>query len=171
MPFLVRKIDIGKWRQNKIKEGEAPSADAITICSKTSQNCLSTWIVETKEDISPAILAIVSQGSKIDTIDVAVLDTDKLSTLGLEYIESPGITPIPHLVNSHRDIVKLNYNKLGAFAQCIVDCFCEERIFRFTKTDLIRIFRDAISTNKIEASLLSEGILEALKLTDLKSSS
>jgi hypothetical protein len=76
MPFFVRKIEGQKWLQNDICNGADASADAITGCLRTKSNTLSFWYVESDEQITDAILAIVSGFEKAETIDIIKIDPD-----------------------------------------------------------------------------------------------
>lgn len=163
MSFLIRKIEKGKWLQNNIIDGEPASADAITICSRTSKNTLSTWLIEKEDELNEALLAIVTAGQHLDTIDIAILDQDTLNKKGLKYEQTPGNTPIEHLIDKHVDIVNLNYLNLGIFAECIIDCFKKNKVHRFTKTDLKNIFRKAITEEKIKVSVIPEKIAQELQ--------
>lgn len=162
MPLLVRKIEKGKWLQKDILNGEVVSADAITNCMKTSKNTLSTWSVENEDQINDAVLAIVSVHQHLDTIDVVLLNQDNLAEIGIAFKQTPGATPVPTLVESHVDIVELSYQSLGKVADCIITCFKEEKVKRFTRGELKKILLKAIEADKLSIDAIAPDIASKL---------
>src|SRR3989339_377771 len=133
MSLLIRKIDKAKWLQNDIVNGADISADAITNCMKTTKNTLSTWRVDNEQQVDRAVLAIVTGHQQLDTIDVVWIDQIQLEKEGIGFEHSPGITPVISLVDSHVDVVNLTYTSLGKIANCIVKCFSENKVKRYTR--------------------------------------
>jgi len=131
MSLLVRKITRAKWRDSL--SGEDISADAITNCMKTTGNTLSTWTVQTRDEIPEAVLAIVSAHEHIDTIDVVCLDLLSLKNQGLRFQSTPGKTPVEDLKDRHRDISNLTYKSLGIVANHILNEIKEEKTERTPK--------------------------------------
>lgn len=162
MSLLIRKIDKGKWLQNDIVNGADISADAITNCMKTTKNTLSTWRVDNEEQLEIAVLAIVSGHQQIDTIDVVWVDQIQMEQEGIAFERTPGITPITSLVDSHVDVVNLTYASLGKFAYCIVNCFLEKKIKRYTRGMLKNMLREAINSGKINEESLAPSIVAKL---------
>ncbi len=109
MPLLVRKITKAKWFQNKILEGEEPSADAITSDLRTNSNCLSIWEIKSEDELEDAVLAIASSGDCLNTIDIIVINSDNIFSNKLKINESEGFTPYADFINRHRDIIDLAY--------------------------------------------------------------
>ena len=76
MSLLIRKINRNKWIQNDAVPDDVP-ADAITGgCVRTQRNTLSVWEVPDENKIDEAVLAIVSAGHHLETIDVVQIDRD-----------------------------------------------------------------------------------------------
>jgi hypothetical protein len=76
MPTYIRKISRAKW-QKGYEEGSIPSdanADAITGCTRTSDNTLSLWKVDNEGQIDEAILALSTSFQRLDGIDVLLID-------------------------------------------------------------------------------------------------
>jgi len=154
MSLLVRKIDKGKWLQNNITADEDVSADAITICLRTSQNKLSVWKVSTETDIKEGILAIVSSGDHLEAIDIVTIDCQRIASKGINVTQNleQSLTRVEDLKNTHYEITDLTYPKLGIIANCIVDSFkkgqitncCKEgQVIRCTERYLIQIVQEA----------------------------
>ncbi len=162
MSILVRKIDKAKWLQNDIISGEEVSADAITICTRTSKNTLSTWLISDVTQINNAVLAIVTGQHHLDTIDVVCLHQEELQDNGLALEETKGTTPIEHLSDSHRDIVNITYSSLGIIAQNIISAFKDGKVIRYTQGMLKKLLRDAISSGELTKNLLSPDIAKKL---------
>jgi hypothetical protein len=148
----VRKINQAKWLQNDIKNGADVSADAITNCMKTSRNTLSLWRIADEAQIEEAVLAIVAGADHLDAIDVAVMPSQRLTEAGLTVVASPGNTTVKSLVDTHADIQNLTYSSLGLVANCIVECFNENKVKRYTKGSLREILRRAIASGKLDRS-------------------
>jgi len=173
MPLLVRKIDKAKWLQNDITGSEDVSADAITICLKTSDNKLSVWKVSTETDIEEAILAIVSGGDHLEAIDIITIDCQRMASDGIGFTQNPekSVTRVQDLKDAHYDITDLSYGKLGVISQYIVDCFkkgqiinsCKEgQVIRCTEIYLKGIMREAIEDGRLKKEDLPDSIQKKL---------
>lgn len=173
MSLLVRKIDKSKWLQNNIIADEDVSADAITICLKTSENTLSVWKVSTENDIEEAILAMVSGGDHLECIDIITIDCQQIASDRINCVQSleQSVTRVRDLKNAHYDIVDLSYRKLGVISQYIVDCFkkgqitnrCEEgKVVRYTEGYLKGIIQKAINKGRLKKEDLPDSIQNKL---------
>ncbi len=162
MSLLVRKIDKGRWLQNDILNGEDISADAITICMKTTNNTLSTWRIDNEAQIDEAVLAIVSGHQHLDAIDVAWLSQEQIKAEAISIQDTSGITPITALVDSHVHVVDLTYTSLGKIANCIVNCFLENSVRRYTRGMLIKLLRKAIESGRLEKEMLAPAVADKL---------
>ncbi len=158
MPLVVRKIEYNKWMQNKILEGEEPSADAITNCMRTRQNKLSVWSIKDEEELEDAVLAIVAQFDHLDSIDVLSIDRSLLEQNGLLLEKTPGITPYNNFTEKHLDIANLNYISLGFMANTVIKSIKQNRRKRFTSRKLIEMLTDAVCEGKISLSDLKPDI-------------
>lgn len=173
MSLLVRKIDKAKWLQNDIIADEEVSADAITICLRTSENKLSVWKVSTETDIKEAILAIVSGGDHLESIDIITIDSGRIASDGISIIQNPkeSNTRVQDLKKTHYDIIDLTYRKLGFIANYIVGCFkkgqiinsCKEgQVLRCTEGYLKLIIQEAIQKQRLNIEDLPHSIKKKL---------
>ena len=153
MPLLVRRINRVKWEQivNTDIENDV-SADAITNCLKTFNNDLSVWHIESDADIEKAILALItgSRQASLSTFDIVVIDEKLALNSGLSLADTKGDTVVKELVDTHKDLTKLTYSKLGVVKDLILDCIKDGKSTRrYTKSQLKKIINQAISDNKI----------------------
>lgn len=162
MPLLVRKINKAKWFQTDLENTFDVTADAITNCLRTTKNTLSVWKIENEEDLENAILALVANQDHLDTIDIVILEESTLIKYDLSIIATPGDTPIDHLINTHRDIAELTYDKLGNVKDHIVERIRKEKVKRYTVGSLKKILRKAIEDGHLKKSDLKESIQKKL---------
>lgn len=157
--LLVRKVNRAKWMQADLVKGEDVSADAITNCMKTCQNTLSTWKINSQEEIDEAVLAIASAQDHLESIDVVPLKHEHLQENGVKSLKTDGITPIIDLKEKHYDLADLSYKKLGIIAYHIADQIKKDKIFRYT----VRKLRDILINAIKEGRLSSDNVKESLR--------
>lgn len=163
MSILVRKVTKSKWLQNNISEGESPSADAITTDLRTTKNSLSVWEIESIDMLEDAVLAIVSAGDHLDTIDVILFDSDDFSCSRLEVRKTDVPIPFKDFIKQHRDIVNLNYRSLGEVAKLIVKSISSNSgICRFSRGKLKKIINSGLSEGKVQSDAMNHAIIDKL---------
>ena len=160
--YLIRKINKAKWFQIDIMNDDDVSADAITNCLRTTENTLSVWNVEKEEDIDEAVLAIVSAQDHIETIDVIILNSDKIEEYNVNIVASSGNTPIESLQQIHRDLSDLTFSKLGLIKDHIVERIRNNKIKRYTKTNLKKLLLAAIEKGILRLDDLKESVRSKL---------
>lgn len=163
MSLLVRKFDRGKWLQTDIENGEDVSADAITLCMRTSGNKLSVWEIKQEEDIDEAVLAIVAGCDHLEAFDIVTINLDYIKKNGIGLSSTDGPTAVDDLKDTHRDLCELTYKKLGVIAYYIVDKITQKKTRRYTKVQLKTILSNAISHDRLELDKLSSFIREKLR--------
>jgi hypothetical protein len=162
MTLLVRKISKAKWYQLDIAVSYDVSADALTNCLRTTKNTLSVWKIDTEDDLNQAVLALVANQDHLAAIDVVILEESSLSQYNLKIIASPGDTPVESLVNEHRDIAELSYNKIGHVTNHIVDRIRSNHIKRYTISMLKKVLKDAIEAGLIKKEDLKVDVQKKL---------
>ncbi|MNJ44618.1 hypothetical protein D3C77_396740 [compost metagenome] len=156
MPFLVRKITRAKW---DVSDEVGPiNADAITQCLKTKDNTLSFWRVDTEENVVDGVLAIVASNDNLDKIDVVVLDEALLEGQSILIDSTPGRTACSELVDSHRDLAKLNVASLAVVSEAIAEQIRKGNTHRYTLTKLRALVLEAIEAGRINVEALSDGV-------------
>ncbi len=162
MSFFVRKIERAKWVRRKSDAVDDTPADAITSCLRTSSNTLSVWRIDSEEQLPNAIVAIVSAGDSIETMDFVIFSGQELNALGLAVSGSPGGTSVKDMVDAHFDIVDLTYATLGKVAGIVLGIVREERVARRTKSQLHALIMDAVESKRITREDLKERLREKL---------
>lgn len=162
MSFFVRKIEKAKWLQNDIISGQVPSADAITNCTKTNRNMLSVWEIDKMEDINLAILALLCRQEHLDSIDVVCFTSESISGKGINIEETDGKTTFELMKKKHRDLSKLDYDKLGEIAELIIEEIKEKRDIRISVGKQKEILKKAIKDRLIDQESISENILKKI---------
>jgi hypothetical protein len=163
MSFFVRKIEKSKWTQNDIFHEEPVSADAITICSKTKDNTLSIWEIDDISQIENVVMAMIASGDKLDTLDIVYFSDELLYEKGLNIKVVPGKTRYSKMIGQHRDIIDLNYPKIGSYAEIIVNELVNKRDQRYTVGRVKVLLRKALSAGEITQTELGEDIFKKLE--------
>lgn len=164
MSILVRRINRAKWDQIDIYNDDS-SADAITLCLKTTNNELSTWLVDSEDNIDIAILALItgSRQESLSTIHIVYFDESIIAEKSLNLTETLGDTLITTIKDKHRDIIELTYSKLGNVKDIVLDCLRNNRFKTITKANLKTMLSKSIEQGLLDKSNLSEDIQKLLK--------
>lgn len=162
MPLVVRKIEYTKWEQRKILDGESASADAITGSLRTQKNTLSLWSISNSTELEEAVLAIVSNFEKPDSIDVLVIESADLEKCGLEVKKSPGMTKYKEFSDRHRDIINLEYNSLGVVAGVVIESIGRLYNERIRSAEIKKILHKGLEEGKIDRADLHPKLQEKL---------
>lgn len=179
MSILVRKIRGYLWGNmvdaspnnllSRLMKGHKYNsrADAITKCIVTEEDKLSCWEIENKDQIESALLALITgkkQGG-ISSIDYILISSEELSKNGLSIKKSTedADTAAESLKNLHRNIVDLDYEKLGKVQDIIVDGVKNGSKARKTQADLWPILKKGImdgivNTNELSSDLQKKAI-------------
>ncbi len=164
MSILVRRINRAKWDQVDIYNDDS-SADAITLCLKTTNNDLSTWLVDSEENIDTAILALItgSRQENLSTIHIVYFDESIIAEKDLNLAQTIGDTLIPTIKDKHRDISELTYSKLGDVKDIVLDCLRNDRFKTITRANLKKMLIKSIEDGLLDRASLSDemqGILQ-----------
>lgn len=173
MPFLVRKIN-KRDQFPKLVDKECVEdiyADVPTYEFKTTEGKLSTWLIESLEDIDNAVLAIAVSSSQISKMDFIVIDTAVLEQNGLKYKQTyAGIElPIADLQNTHYDILDISLKKLMDCTTVYKNIYLQESdeeekfIIRFTELEIKEMLKKAIFDNRIDKSKASKPIRKVIE--------
>lgn len=132
---------------------------------KTQQNAISTWAIKQDDpsERANAVLAMASSFTSLDTIDVVILDASHVESFGLRLEQTSGNTCVSELADTHRDIVNLTYQSLGVLATLIANCITDERVQRFTKSELRKILISAVQSGMVELAQLNDNVQKKLK--------
>lgn len=161
MAFLVRKLtkrdDLSIL--GDIKDVEELDADIPTAEFRTKSGTLSTWIVDSLEDVYNAVLAIAVTSSEITKMDIIMIDTELLSKYALTYQQTYAgqDIAIPDLQNSHYDILGISIKKLVNCTQVYQEIVKnepeeEKYIIRLTAGEIRDLLKKAIEENRVDES-------------------
>lgn len=173
MSFLVRKLN---KRDKLCALGaceciEDVFADVPTNEFRTTDGALSTWKIDTIEDLENAVLAIAVSSSKISKMDFIIIDTELLEQNNLDYMQTyAGMEiPIPDLQDTHYDIVDISLKKLldcsNVYKKIIVEENDEEEnfIIRFTEAEIKEILKKAILQKRVNKEKATKSIKEIIE--------
>jgi len=158
MGLLVRKINRGKWPKVDNNDVFEISSDAITSCLRSTKNTLSVWEINSENDLDEAVLALVANFQRLESIDVVLLDGQDLIKANVKCIQTKGITPVKDLEDTHYDLSELDYFRVGLIAEHISKRIFLKKIKRYTITDLKRILVKAIDENRLSLEDLNESV-------------
>ena len=149
--FLARKISRAKWDPKSGLSPDEISADAVTGDLRTQGNSLSFWQcgIGEKDEVEEAVLAIAAAGERIDRFDVVWLADDELRADGQALKDTKGKTPVTDLVDSHVDVCRLDYVRLGKVARNVVTAIEENRYLRLTKARVTKLLASAVTDKRV----------------------
>lgn len=116
MPYLVRKLnksDVISSLYGEIDITRVP-ADLPTTEFRTKCGTLSTWQIDSLDDLDNAVLAIAVTSSEITKMDFIIIETDILQDNNLKYKPSYAGQDIAvlDLQDTHYDIIEITLEKL-----------------------------------------------------------
>lgn len=159
MSFLVRKINAVKWRYPEFIGIDKIPADGITSgCLKTDRNSLSVWKIDTRDDLEEAVIAIVSSGEHIKTMDFVTLDSELLARNGISIVPREMDTPYEAQRGNHLELANLSYDEIGIIAHQVLDQIKSEGDKRYAEAELVDMLSRAASEGKLRIDLLANGI-------------
>jgi hypothetical protein len=144
MAYLLRKISHSKWECNKGRTSDDISADAITGCTRTSNNTLSVWNSDSTnfqdELVEKIVVALATTMSEPATIDLVWLDSQWFDERGIDIAHTAGNTLYKSVNNFHRDLSELNHRKLAEVGEHILEQLNSKGLYkRILKSELIAL--------------------------------
>jgi hypothetical protein len=160
MSYLVRKITRSKWPKENFDQIMINNlrADAITSCLRTSSDTLSTWEIDTIDQLDEAVLALLVNQDKIENMDVITIEKDEITNRGFQIVKSPGKTHVPDLIDTHQDVSFLTYDSIGEFAKIILHTFGQKKYTRIKKKRLIEILKKAVEGGRVNIEHLKDEV-------------
>ena len=160
MAFYVRKISRSKWEKGSPSD---PDADAITGCTRTTNNTLSLWKIEdnSQSEIEKAILAFSSTMERPDGIEIVVIEDKNVD--GIFTVENT-IMNIPYskMNSSHFDITGIKYTTLKSVAELILNAIGNGSFHKITRARILELLKNAIIKGEIKKSDLNNKLQEHL---------
>lgn len=172
MGYLVRMINKEQnWAQY---QQEIPAIDQINADSiselATTDNCVSTWYIDTKEDINQAVLALTSGFRNLDSIKLVVLNMDSLKQYGLvaKQSEETAFTKAKGYEKYHYDIIDLNHHSLGSLAQFIMKTLHDNGVINVDKPSIVEILSKAMAEEIVDFDSLDKNLKAGLASSIIK---
>jgi hypothetical protein len=154
MSYLLRKITRKKWDPNMESDPNQYTADAITGCTRTSQNTLSVWHSCEKDfnsqECNLLVTALASSMERPDAIDLVWLQEPLLIGKGVVIEQTKGGSKCESANDSHKDLIDLRHKDLAIVAEHIVEQLNQPENFkRFSRAKLLEIMLDASCITRI----------------------
>ena len=105
---------------------------------------------------------MAAEGTRVDKLDVAWIPEDQLDT-GFSLENTPGQTRVADLVDTHVDLLELNYARLGRFAEQLHLRFTSGDRKRFTKTKVTELLASAVKDQRVAIKDLKSGVREVVE--------
>lgn len=171
MAFLVRKL--GKMDEIfslcEKTDIQMIYADIPTTEFRTKNGTLSTWYIDSLDDIGNAVLAIAISSSEIAKMDVIIINTDILSANSLEYKQTYAgqDIAIPDLQDTHYDIIDVTIEKLVNCTKVYqtvaeMDPNGETYLIRYAAGEIKDLLKKAIEDERVDESKAPKKIREQL---------
>ena len=159
MSFYVRKISRAKWNnENNDFSLEKLRADAITKDLRTENDTLSLWLVNSESDIERAIVALVSNCDRIDTMDFVLIPSESIDNK-IQIVNTLGQTPAEKFNHLHRDASQLNYHTFSIVASSILEEIKKDKnVRRMTKATIKSLFKRYVDSGDINVNILSDSL-------------
>ena len=168
MPFerSARKFSRAKWERPAFISGSDIPADAITGCLRTQDNKLSLWdCADDNGSVEEAVLALAT-GSKYDSLEkmhITTLVIAEMKSQGLSLANTRGDTAVEDIRERHLEVDKLTLIQLTKFAELMAaNIYYNDHCFIFTRKDVARIIKTAISKQRLDGQNLSPKLLAEL---------
>lgn len=170
MAYYIRKISRNKWQSTPLSNDEETArneilnvtADAITNCIKTTENKLSLWRVESKNDVIDDIVPIITAFERPDTCDIIYIDESFFNDEGIELEQSDtdANTPLNEFKQFHYNAIVNNYLGLGKFAKIVLKSLGNHK--RFKGKEVKSKLQDMLDKNEIEKGMISDKLYEKI---------
>ncbi|USE84364.1 hypothetical protein [Acinetobacter tibetensis] len=150
MVYFVRRLNSDVWPEDEeqiniaLGNFDEISADPFSKCLKTHNNTLSLWKVSSdgevnKSTLAKSIIALVTAPNQktLSPLDVIYFSDNDLKEDELLIEQTDGETSIPDLVNTHFDIIGINYKKLENVGRLVLKTLLNNSIESFTRKEVI----------------------------------
>ena len=170
MSYLLRKINIAKWAPNLSLQPPNFSADAITGCTKTTENTLSVWHSDINDynDVEGErlVVALALAMPTPDTIDLIWLEEKWFQDKGVSLVNSPGGSKYEKMNDRHKDLASIDLHKLGVVGQHIVEQYNKDKkklYKRYMRSELNDLVKKWVQLDEdINVETLNEKWVRAL---------
>jgi len=166
MGYYIRKLSRAKWPDGEELKAIAYKkvrADAITGCTRTTDNKLSLWKVDKKgvaiEDALPLIVGF----EKPNRCEILYIDEKLLLDEGIDIEQELGNTPLKDLADTHFNAVVNDYEGLGKFARVMLRALNEkDNYIKIKENDVKKAVKDLVESGRLPAEKLNSKMQEKL---------
>ena len=122
------------------------------------------WVLDSEPTMQQRLLAaLAASREKLDKLDYAIVDADRLYELGVKTLKTPGRSLDAGLVECHRDLAELTGSKLIGIARIIRD---EGEKRRVDWRDLGVLIAESIALGRIGTRDLADKLLQRISRID-----
>lgn len=166
--LLARSLKRSRWEDpSETLDCLGVPADRITDL-KTTDNALSLWRAGSKEklDLTAAIIAIAATRERLDPLELAWIEEDQIKMKELPTAATPGCTPVEAHKSLHVDLIRLDHQRLAAFASILSSSLAKECYIKFTKEQVRAHLTRAVSEGTLRIDDLKPKLKELLSSHD-----
>lgn len=163
--MLIRMISaISKWDGSKDidRKNAYICGDAVSDL-RTTDNKLSVWKADTKEDIDDAIVALALNRDSVSKLSYLVLDEKDLDEMDIEISDKEAGVAAgldSKILTKHRDLIDLDYWQLGFLAEYMTTLAQDESNQHFCSVSEIK---KLLGRYKDECKIVPEQVKDKLK--------
>lgn len=165
MAFLARMVSAAKWDVPMSGSVNEVSADALTSDLRTSNNSLSFWTVNDKDDeqcVRNAVLALASGRDRCDKMRLVLLDEVQFQKINVEIKQTEGITPAVKLAGLHRDVIELDSTKIVNLARLVAQEVRSSNLIQYSRNDIASLIKQGIIDGIVQKKSLSTRMLSQI---------
>lgn len=166
--LFARSIKRSRWEDPSDKlDCDGVPADRITDL-KTTDNTLSLWKAGSKEafDLTAAIIAIAGTRDRLDPLELAWVEEDQIKKEELPTAATLGRTPAETHRALHVDLVRLDHQRLAAFASILSSALAKECHVKFTKEQVRNYLVGAVSAGTVRLADLPKKLQDEVSAGD-----
>lgn len=139
------------------------SADVTTNEFRTNNSALSVWQINSISDLDEAALAISMGSQNLEATKLIFFDAKKLSDSPLVLRKSQGVTAVPDLVNTHRDICEITHAGLDVLLRIYVDSVNNKNWKQYRKSELSEIIKRALNAGRIDSEQINDRLKQSIE--------
>lgn len=159
MAYLMRMIDLSKWTQRPNTVHKPGDIDAVSLSDLSAENNeISTWYLEelSEPEIQKVVLALVSNFSSLDEVMIVFLNYDDVVGAGLSINTHEAPTKIEAYAPLHRNIEKLNADRLVILANLILQKVWADEVRAINAEELVAWFLPVLNQGILDFNTLNK---------------
>ena len=159
MPYYVRAINRENWPEPD------DNANVHDLCAdalndlKTSENVLSVWYAESKEELNDALLAYLASMDKwisYEEVEYIAISDEDIRESGIEVKDEPNPTYITDYEYKHRELTGLNYDRIEQIAGIMIKSIDKRQDYVVSTSDIRLLFKKVIQDGLINSEKIDK---------------